>query len=459
MSVCILIADDDESQRHTLCGLMQRKMGYQTLEAEDGLQCLERLKQDTKNKIKLVILDLHMPVMSGLEALEAISQKYPNLPVIVLTGQSKVDNAVQSMKLGATDFLTKPVQAERMIVSIQNALKMSSLTKEVERLHKKEEGNLTFSDLIGSDTGLLDVVQRGRKAASSNIPVLLTGETGVGKEVFANAIHGESGRAGRPFIAVNCGALPEKLIESILFGHEKGAFTGAITKTAGKFREANGGTIFLDEVGELPHDAQVKLLRVLQQKEVEPVGAAKTIPVDVRVISATNRDLNEEVQKGNFREDLYYRLNVLQIEIPPLRQRQSDILPLAQHFIERFALAENKAQQDLSQEAENFLTGYNWSGNVRELENAIHRAVVLSDNKQLTIGDFTDTSGFEPHSANAVDPFHIPMFNEDGTLKTLEQLEKDALQVALNHYNNNVTKTAKALGIAKSTFYRKAQMQ
>jgi len=457
MGAQILIADDDKSQRHTLCRLIERKMNYETIEAENGHACIELLNQDQKNKIKLVILDLYMPVMDGMEALEAISQQHPDLPVIILTGHSKVDNAVQAMKFGAADFLTKPVQADRMIVSIQNALKMSSLAKEVARLNKKDQGSFSFNDLIGGDAGLVSIVQRGRKAASSNIPVLLTGETGVGKEVFAHAIHGESQRSGKSFIAVNCGALPEQLVESILFGHEKGAFTGAVAKTAGKFREANGGSIFLDEVGELPPDTQVKLLRVLQQKEVEPVGSAKTIPVDVRVISATNRDLSEEVKKGRFREDLYYRLNVLQIEIPPLRDRKGDILSLAQHFIERFSVAENKQSQSLTKEAEEFLGNYSWAGNVRELENAVHRAVVLSESEHLAIENFTDTIEFKSADKNLAHPFSIPMFHEDGRLKTLDELEKNALQIALNYYNHNVTKTAEALGIAKSTFYRKAR--
>lgn len=461
MNLDILVVDDDESQRHILKKLISKKLGYSVIEAENGHKCMDILKNNDTKSVQLCIIDLQMPEMNGMELLELIGQNFPSMPVIVLTGHSRVDNAIQAMKLGATDFLKKPVQADRVIVSIQNALKMSSMTQEISRLNKKESGELTFADLIGADQGLIHIVAKGRKAAASSIPVLLNGETGVGKEVFANAIHGESDRLGKPFIAVNCGALPEQLVESILFGHEKGAFTGAVAKTMGKFREANGGTIFLDEVAELPLDTQVKLLRVLQQNEVEPVGLGKSVPINVRVISATHRDLREEVAVGNFREDLYYRLNVFQIEIPSLRERTEDILPLADHFIKRFSTSENKPFVTLTEDAQTFLLNHGWPGNVRELENSLHSAIVMSDNDTLDITDFTNIIEMgipqqsASQSASGQTSFSVPVFKANGDIKTLDEIEVDVMEIALMHFKNNVTKASKALGIAKSTFYRK----
>lgn len=459
MPLKVLVTDDDEIQRRMLATLLERKFGYATVEAANGRECLLALQNDRGGHIRLVVLDLSMPVMNGMETLEILTQQYPDLPVIIQTGNSDAEDAAQAMKLGAVDFLTKPVEAERMIVAVRNALNMDALRKEVTRLKSREEGTFGFSHLIGHDAGLSSPVATARKAASSDIPVLITGETGVGKEVFARAIHGESKRAGRPFIPVNCGAIPQQLVESTLFGHEKGAFTGAINKAAGKFREASGGTIFLDEVGELPPEAQVKLLRVLQQREVEPVGAGKPVAIDVRIVSATHRNLEEDVRNGRFREDLYFRLNVLPIELPPLRARKDDIPPLIRHFIERFAAGEGLPVKSLSRDAEKTLLNHTWPGNVRELENAIHRAMVLSEDAAIGSNDFTLTPGARNDRASPEQsesgPFSLPLFDEKGNLKTIAALEQDAMDFALSHFGGNVTKAAQALGIAKSTFYRK----
>lgn len=294
----------------------------------------------------------------------------------MLTGNKDIKIAVDAMRYGAADFLTKPPEPERLRVSIHNALKLSVLEKEVTRLKRQESGTLTFDSLIGYDKGLSSVVKIGRKAAGADIPVLWAKPVSV-KKVFARAIHGEGKRVGKPFVAVNCGAIPEQLAESTLFGHEKGAFTGAISKTIGRFREAEGGTIFLDEVGDLPLNSQVKLLRVLQQKEIVPVGGSKAIPVNVRIISATNRDLEKDVQNGKFREDLIFRLNVLSVHLPPLRERQEDIPALIRHFVERFSVGEKLLLKEVSKQAMSELCGRQWAGNVRELENVIHRAIVL----------------------------------------------------------------------------------
>ncbi len=466
----ILIVEDETIQRNMLEQLVKRKLTMIPIPAKNGREALDILAQN-EDDISLVIMDLNMPVMSGEETLPIIAQQYPYTPVIMLTGSTDTKDAVNAMKNGATDFITKPFEPDRMIITIENALKLNTLKQEITRLRQEKDGTFKFNNLIGNSSGLLQCVTIGRKVAASDIPALITGPTGSGKEVFSHAIHGESERHDKPFIAVNCGAIPAQLVESTLFGHEKGAFTGATDKVPGKFREADGGTIFLDEVGELPLEAQVKLLRVLQQKEVETVGAAKPTPVNVRIISATNRDLAEEVKKGNFREDLYFRLNVLEIELPSLRKRKSDILPLARHFISRFCAREACAPVSISTQAIEILTSYDWPGNVRQLENAINRAIVLCDGKELDESLFqnlltpeTLSTALETHleAINVQTPI-IPTTMEktaayahtDGTLKTMTEIEREAIQNALHTHNQNITKAAKSLGIAKSTFYRK----
>lgn len=459
----ILIVEDDMSQRRMISLLVRKVLNLESVEAENGRTALTLLREDEEGAIRLVILDLHMPEMDGMELLDLLTQQYPKLPVIMLTGTKDTDMAVQAMKLGAYDFLTKPPEHERFKVCILNALKRSLLEKEVIRLKRKEEGNFTFEDMIGHDTALSKVVNIGRKAARADIPVLLTGETGVGKEVFARALHGESARVGGPFVAVNCGALPENLVESTLFGHEKGAFTGAISKSVGRFREAEGGTIFLDEVGELPLNAQVKLLRILQQKELRPVGSDKPVPINVRIISATNRDLETEVAEGRFRDDLYFRLNVLPIHLPPLRERKKDIPALTHHFIERYTASEKMPLKSISDNAEAALAAREWPGNVRELENAIHRAIILSEGNILDAEDFTALSapsffsGFSSgeFTSNLAEKNNAAFLGPEGNIKTMDQIERDAMLFALEHYSQNITQAARALDMAKSTFYRK----
>ncbi len=461
MTKPVLIVDDDSMQRQMLSTLLRRKMDFGSETAKNGHEALEILGSDQSKTIKLIIMDLNMPVMGGMETLEILRQKHPAIPVIMLTGSKDIEDAVEAMKLGAIDFLNKPFEGDRILVTVKNALRISMLSKEVSRLKNEKEGTFSFENLIGHDGGLLPVINIGRKASAADIPVLITGETGTGKEIFAKAIHGESVRAGKPFIAVNCGAIPAQLVESTLFGHEKGAFTGATGKTIGKFREAEGGTIFLDEVGELPLDTQVKLLRVLQQKEVEPVGAGKPVPVNVRIISATNRDLQDEVNQRNFREDLFFRLNVLQIELPPLRDRRNDIPSLTNHFIERFCINEGGIPKDISDTMLKNLITHDWPGNVRQLENTINRAMVMSDSNILNIEDFTGLST-EPGNAyvNNAATHHkdIRIISDDGVFKTVGEIEIEAMQMALEHFDHNITQASKALGMAKSTFYKKMKI-
>ncbi|MCB9988442.1 MAG: sigma-54-dependent Fis family transcriptional regulator [Rhodospirillales bacterium] len=462
MSTRILIIEDDPMQQEIISLMLGRRLGYTGLIAADGPEGLARLREDSA--IHLVILDIGLPGMSGMDILDIITQRYPGLPVIMLTGNMDISVAVDAMKAGAYDFLTKPVEAERLQVAVRNALKTSLLEKEISRLKRQEDGAFTFDQLIGHDGGLADIISTGRKAAATDIPVLLSGETGTGKEIFARALHGESRRVGKPFVAVNCGAIPAQLVESTLFGHEKGAFTGAIAKSIGRFREAEGGTIFLDEIGDLPPDAQVKLLRVLQQKEVMPVGADKPVPVNVRVISATHRDMATEVAAGRFREDLYFRLNVLPLHLPSLDERPGDIPALARHFIERMAASEARPLKEISPAALDFLAYHSWPGNVRELENTINRAMVLCESDTLTPEDFSALSTSpEIGATDQNDTVRkeiggvatLPLIDENGILRPLDKLEQEAMAFALAHCHDNVTVASAALGIAKSTFYRK----
>ena len=366
MAKRVLIVDDDPAQRRILEETIKR-LGHETRTAQGGEQALQILEGAERELISLVLLDLVMPGTDGMTVLERIAQKPGTPPIIVQTAHGSIDAAIGAMRAGAVDFVIKPASPERLDVSIKSALKIEALAVEITRIKKKVEGRLTFADLVMRGQAMSRVVSLGHRAAQSNanIAVLIEGESGVGKELVARAIQGESQRAGRPFVTVNCGAIPENLVESILFGHEKGSFTGAVDKRIGKFQEADGGTLFLDEIGELPLDAQVKLLRALQEGEIEPVGGKKPIKVDFRLIAATNRDMIQLVKDGKFREDLYYRLNVFPISVPPLRERIDDVPELARHFLARFAAEEGKRIIDIADDALELLTSYSWPGNVR----------------------------------------------------------------------------------------------
>lgn len=457
----ILIAEDDPVQQETLSIILSKKLGYRVIRADNGKAAVDFVYNSDIGEISALLMDIEMPLMNGFESLKSIRRFRPDLPIIMLTGNEDISIAIKAIKDGANDFIVKPPDPSHLDIAIKNAIKIASLSRELAKLKRDKEGALSFADLVGYNGGLAGAVAYGRKAAVSDVPVLIMGETGVGKELFARAIHGESKRVGAPFIAINCGAIPENLVESTLFGHEKGSFTGAISRSIGKFREAEGGTIFLDEIGELPLDAQVKLLRVLQQKEIEPVGAGRTVKINVRVIYATNRDLKREVAAGRFREDLYFRLNVLPITVPPLRERPQDILPLAEYFIQRISASDMIPAKTLSQNAKEYLKSRKWAGNVRELENIIHRALVFSDS------EFIDASDIEQINENGTTPeiierrstpeLHINLRYPDGKFKTLQEIEEETIAAALAHFLGNITKTAEVLGIAKSTFYRKVK--
>lgn len=388
MKNSILIVDDDPIQRRLLETAVKR-LGHSVHSVENGAQALEILLGSNGAGITLVILDLVMPDVDGMMVLSEMRRAGCVHPVIVQTAHGGIDTVVNAMRAGACDFVVKPVSPERIEVSINNALKVNALEGEIQRIKKSHKGILTFKDLVTRSPLMDKVIRLGERAAKSNIPILIEGESGVGKELVARAIQGTSTRKSKTFVTVNCGAIPDNLVESILFGHEKGAFTGAVDKHVGKFQEAHGGTLFLDEVGELPLDVQVKLLRAVQEGEIDPIGGKKPSRVDFRLISATNRSMLDLVKDGNFREDLYYRLNVFPIWIPPLRERTEDIPDLARHFMARFAAEEGKRQVSaISPDAMNLLQSYQWPGNIRQLENAVFRAVVLCDGAYLTVEEF-----------------------------------------------------------------------
>ena len=491
MAKCILIVDDDPAQRRILEEAV-KTFGHVTLIAECGEQAIDILRGEDGPKVDLILLDLVMPGLDGMGVLDRLRPDPASPAVIVQTANGSIDSAINAMRAGATDFVVKPVSPERLEVSIKNALKISALQGEVTRIARKSEGKMTFGDLIAKGEPMRRVIGLGTRAAQSAIPVLIEGESGVGKELVARAVQGESERAGKPFVTVNCGAIPENLVESILFGHEKGAFTGASAKRDGKFVEADGGTLFLDEVGELPLDAQVKLLRALQEGEVDPVGAKHPVKVDFRLISATNQDMIKLVNDGKFREDLYYRLNVFPIWVPPLRERADEVPDLVEHFIDCFASEEGKKIDGIASDALGMLQRYPWPGNVRQLENAVFRAIVLADQSMLSINEFPQIAahvdGFQAvlppappprdtkpliegpamvggeaavpttvalTSGDGRDELGIPALDDGGNVRALEEIEADMIRLAIGKYRGHMTEIAKKLGIGRSTLYRK----
>jgi DNA-binding NtrC family response regulator len=507
----ILVVDDDPIQRRLLKNAVERQ-GYIAHLAENGRAALDFLNSNSAD-INVIVLDLMMPEMDGLSFLAALRETGMATPVIVQTGQGSIESVVQAMRAGAFDFVVKPVSPERIATSIANALKLDQREGKAKAVRRRA-GVVGFNDIVSASPDMLRVVDLAQRAAHSNIPVVLEGESGVGKEMIARAIQSASDRAGKPFITVNCGAIPANLVESILFGHEKGAFTGATERHTGKFVEADGGTLFLDEIGDLPLDVQVKLLRAVQQGEIETVGAGKVQKVNVRLISATNKDLIEEVRAGRFREDLYYRLNVFPITIPALRRRKEDVPHLVRVFAQRLS-AEQKLPRNItvSAGAMALLTAYDWPGNIRQLENAIFRAVVLAEGDELTEKDFpqiaaqvpefrtaelaataaapavlSETAAAAPPAAVSTRPFAgdspfphpslpiqvarpdprallaaafpssenvIVSTDDSGEVRKLADVEEELIRFALKFYRGQMSQVARKLGIGRSTLYRK----
>lgn len=444
MDFNILIVDDEKNIREGLSTSLELD-GFTTLIAADGKEALKIL---TGNNVDLVISDLKMPKMSGSELLKNISAKYPTIPVIILTGHGTVENAVVAMRDGAYDFITKPINLDHLTLLVNRALGKRKLVNEHRALQnevKKLESKTRVSKLIGKSSVMHRLMELINQVADSKASVIISGESGVGKEVVANALHSLSSRSDNPLINVHCAALSEGLLESELFGHEKGAFTGATSMKKGRFELADGGTIFLDEIGEINPSTQIKLLRVLQERTFERVGGEKPIKVDVRVVAATNRDLQEEIKKGNFREDLFYRLNVVNIHIPPLRERKEDIPLLSSSFIREFAQENRKTIEGIDQKALRALTSYNWPGNIRELRNCIESAVVFAQNSIIYLNDIPPAVQEKSESSSIPIPLGI----------TLAEAEKIIISETLRAENSNKSKTSEVLGIGRKTLHRK----
>ena len=443
MKFTLLIIDDEKNIREGLAANFELE-GYNVKLAENGKQGLDLI---SKGDIDLVITDLRMPGITGEEVLRKVSSESPGIPVIVLTGHGSIDSAVDAMRNGAYDFLTKPLNLARLTLIVKRALSTRELSLQHNQLKSEIENKNVLENIIGKSSEMQKVFELVKKVASSKASVLITGESGVGKEVVADAIHKLSPRKDRHCIKVHCAALSENLLESELFGHEKGAFTGADSLVKGRFELAHESSIFLDEIGEINQNVQIKILRVLQEKEFERVGGQETIKVDVRVIAATNRDLEKEVKKGTFREDLYYRLNVIHIHVPPLRERKEDIPLLVSKFIQEFSKENGKEITSIDSQAKSAIFNYDWPGNIRELRNCIESAVVICSGNQIKLEDL---------------PPNISKVTSDSLINipsnvTLDEAEKIIILQTLAQNKNNKTKTAELLGIGRKTLHRKLE--
>jgi DNA-binding NtrC family response regulator len=436
----ILVIDDEANATSALEKLL-REDGHEVVAACDGITGLQRLESFDAD---VVLTDLRMPGLDGLQLLKKVREVRPETLVIVTTAYGSVKTAVQAMKLGAEDYLPKPIDVEELEMVIQRALEKKELRAETLNLRERLAQKYSLDNLVGDSVEMLAAFKTVRQVAPSTASVLLLGESGTGKELFAQALHQNSSRRGGPFVKVACAALPESLLESELFGHEKGSFTGALFTRAGRFEMANGGTLFLDEIGDISPVVQLKLLRFLEQREFERVGGNKTYKVDVRIVVATHRDLEKRVAEGAFREDLYYRLNVIQIRIPPLRERGSDIVLLAHHFMRRYAAANGKDVHRISDVALGMLLRHPWPGNVRELENAVERAVVLADAPTLDEHHFPTLRPPEaaPSSARLV----LPHVRIPGS--TIAEIEREAIVRTLEAVSGSTSRAAAMLGIS-----------
>jgi DNA-binding NtrC family response regulator len=447
----IAIVDDDPSLRKLLEYQFSKKLDYDVLIFEDGVSFLE----DTSDHPDLVILDVMMPRMSGTEVLKTFRGREPDVPVIILSAQASIEGAIELLKLGATDYLVKPVDLQKLEIATRNAIQLRNLNKELRGLRDRISASVQLPNLISGDGEMQSIFQLVGKVKDSDIAVLVMGESGTGKELISSAIHFTGKRKDGPFIVVNCASIPPDLLESELFGHEKGAFTGALQRKVGRFEAADGGTIFLDEIGELDLSLQSKLLRVLQNKTFERVGGTTSITSDVRVVSATNRDLRAEAREGRFREDLYYRLATFPMVLPPLRQRRSDILLLAEHFLKKYAAEERKNVNAFSRPALQLMYGYPWPGNVRELENAIQRGVVLVEGKTFTENELPVVvrSFSDPETLQEADALSAPSIGQ-AEIIPMEKLKEMAVRNALTVTGGNSMRAAKKLNIGRATLYR-----
>ena len=435
----ILVVDDEAIIRDSLRDWLS-DAGHQVLTAEDGYHALGLIENETPG---IAIVDLVMPGMDGIELLKKAKEISPNIEVIVITAYASIPTAIAAMKEGAYDYVEKPFSPERVELLIKKLIEHMDLVEENISLHQKLDQRHCFEDIITKSPKMQQVIELIKIVAKSNATVLITGESGTGKELVARAIHSQSYRKDKPFVPVSCAALPESLLESELFGHEKGAFTGAHALRKGKIEFANRGTLFLDEIGEMSTNIQVHLLRVLEEREFTRVGGNDLVRVDVRVVSATNRDMKAAVASGQFREDLYYRLNVVTIDLPPLRDRIEDIPLLSDHFLKKFSVENRKEVRGFSQEVTDFLLKYQWPGNIRELENTVERAVILAQNPEIQLADLLQRNS--------------PLVGPASSGRTLKELERNHIINILSESGGNYGIAARILGISRSTLYNKAK--
>ena len=448
----ILIVDDDKDMRDILSDIIKLE-GYEAITADDGRKALKKIRMHSPD---LVLLDIRLPEMDGMKVLEEIKKIDKDLIAIMLTAYGGVKDAVHSMKLGAFDYITKPFDNEEIVLNIKRAFQTRYLNREVERLKKILEGKRIVERFLGESPQIKQVLNKIKIVAPTNMTVIIQGESGTGKELIARMIYQESLRKDKPFIAIDCGAIPETLVESELFGYERGAFTGADAQKEGKFEQAHGGTLFLDEITNLPQSLQAKLLRVIQERKVQHLGSsAKEIMIDVRVIAATNTILSDEVLKGRFRDDLYHRLNEFNINLPPLREREGDIPLLAKYFLEEANLEFNKKIEGISGEAMKSFLNYPWPGNVRELRNEIRKAALLTDSNHIREISLPADAASDPERFDPLEVLDKGMSLREITKKTIEMIEKEIIEKALIQAKNNKTKAAKILQIDRMTLYSK----
>ncbi|MCH8871168.1 sigma-54-dependent Fis family transcriptional regulator [candidate division KSB1 bacterium] len=454
--VASILAVDDEADFVDSLSSILTKHEYSVDTSCSGYEALQML---SIRPYDLVLLDLTMPLISGIDTLKRIQRIDPGLPVIILTGDSRVGTVVDAMKLGAYDFFPKPLDWERLEIAIKNALITKELRGEVSRLQGQLKSKYSFKQIIGNSKSMQDVFRSLERVVEANVTVSIRGESGTGKELLARSIHFNGLRKQKAFVAVNCAAIPESLLESELFGHEKGAFTGAIARRAGKFEQADGGTLFLDEIGDMPHSTQVKILRVLQERQFQRVGGTETVEVDVRVISATNKNLEEEMKKGNFREDLYYRINVYPIFVPPLRKRREDIPALAAFFLGKYNKEYRRKVKAILPQTLDYLMNYEWPGNVRELENILERSFLHASDGVLAAEHLPITITSFKEDLNSGDSFINlkKVVSLTRQITPLKDLEKEVLQQAIKLTNYNMSNAALELGIGRTTLYRKLE--
>jgi len=439
----ILIVDDEISIRDSLSGILQDE-GYEVSVATDGLNALKIVEEESPD---LIFLDIVMPGMDGITTLKKIKEKYPDTYVVIISAYGNIETAVKAIKYGAFDFIEKPLSLEKVVLTVKHAFDFLLLNQENRLLRQKIFPKPQIDGVSLSIKNLENAIER---AAPTNASILITGENGSGKERAANLIHQKSLRSNKPFIEVNCAAIPEELIESELFGHEKGAFTGATSRKRGKFDLAHQGTLFLDEIGDMSRKTQAKILRILDEQKFERVGGSKTIEVDVRIVAATNKNLEEKISEGTFREDLYFRINVIPLIVPPLRERKDDISILANEFLKRFTKELNIEEKKMLPEAMDILENYQWPGNVRELKNIIERLVIMTRDNVIKPEDIIPAIRGKSSSSN-----HSNTFTQDTFKEAKEKFERQYIIQQLSQFDNNVSKTAEAIGVERSHLHRK----